>query len=168
MQTAPPAPPRRPRSPRFDGDPGPAQWVASVLPYLTARNAKIRAEDPAALLEWLRLCHLRDAIPAGRRDRRSAPDSFGLQTPTRVPLLEWLTSLSSADGQALGSARIESVGRDALSFSVSTDLRRERRYRIQLQIGRETHADLEIFPLWQSRVHPRRWRVGAVIANLSV
>ena len=120
MQTAPPAPPRRPRSPRFDGDPGPAQWVASVVPYLATRNARIRADDPADLLEWLRLCHLREEIPAGRRDRRSKPDSFGLQTPARDPQLEWHATLYSAEGQALGSVRIESVGRDALSFSVST------------------------------------------------
>ena len=119
-------------------------------------------------MEWLRLCHLREAVPAGRRDRRSAPDRFGLQTPTRDSLLEWYASLSSAEGQALGSARIESVGHDALSFSVSTDLRPAQAYRLQLQIGREAHASLEILPLWQSRVHPRRWRVGAVIARIFI
>ena len=161
-------PPRRPVLPSFDGDPGPAAWVQALQGYLELREQRVDCDSPEDLLEWLRLNHLRENIPEGRRDRRNRPDQFGLQHPAHEHSLDWSGPILSEGGQALGSARIEAVGREALVMALPFDLRPDQRYRLHLRTGSSQHAELLLLPIWQSRAQVNCWKIGAAVARLKM
>jgi hypothetical protein len=134
--------------------------------YLELRETRVDSSNPEDLMEWLRLNYQREKIPSARRDRRRGPDLFGLQHPPQGHSLDWSGPIQSGGGQALGTARIEAVGREALVMALPFDLRPDQRYRVHLRTGTAHYAELDLFPIWQSRAQVNCWRIGAAVVSL--
>ena len=161
------APPKRPSSSTFNPDPGTTAWVTSLTRYLHMRRRHVDPHQPTAIMEWLRLQYLRTQIPIGRQDRRRGPDAFGLHRPLQRTFLNWAARIASAEGQLLGSVRIEATGTEALTFAIPFNLQSNRSIQLQLPTTAATETVLHCWPVWQSRMQINRWRVGAVVLGIN-
>ena len=166
MAIPPTAPPKRPPSPSFNFDPGATAWLSSLSRYLGLRNKHIDPNNPAAVMEWLRLQVLREQIPECRRDRRRRPDAFGLQRPLQETLLDWPARVMSSEGQPLGTARVEATGKEALTLALPFNLQSSHAIQLQISTVANPQTILSCWPTWQSRVQLNRWRVGAVVMEI--